>query len=131
MPDAGLDKTWRIEVLPGAGVRWQLVPGVAVGVFVDRRCVVDGVDVARWVISEKWDSFREDVGVEFWHWIVEATELTPWKESLSPAGMQTRPLEYGGWKFLKAQTFVDSDNEQDLEHFAQPESCQGNGLRKA
>jgi len=47
MPDAGLDTTRRVEVLPGAGVLRLLVPGVAVGVFVDRRCVVDGVEVTR------------------------------------------------------------------------------------
>jgi hypothetical protein len=47
MPDAGLDTTRRIEVPPGAGVQRLLVPGVAVGVFVDRRCVADGVEVTR------------------------------------------------------------------------------------
>ena len=47
MPDAGLDTTRRVEVPPGAGVLRLLVPGVAVGVFVDRRCVADGVEVTR------------------------------------------------------------------------------------
>jgi hypothetical protein len=28
----------------GAGVLRLLVPGMAVGVFIDRRCVVDGVE---------------------------------------------------------------------------------------
>jgi len=45
MPDAGLDPTRRVEVPPGAGVLQLLVPGVAVGVSVDRRCVADGVEV--------------------------------------------------------------------------------------
>jgi hypothetical protein len=47
MPEAGLDTTRRIEVPPSAGVLRLLVPGVAVGVFVDRRCVADGVEVTR------------------------------------------------------------------------------------
>ena len=51
MQDAGLDATRRVEsvcMVPlGAGVLRLLVPGVAVGVFVDRRCVADGVDVTR------------------------------------------------------------------------------------
>jgi hypothetical protein len=45
MPDAGLDTTRRVEVPPGAGVLRLLVPRMAVGVFVDRRCVADGVEV--------------------------------------------------------------------------------------
>jgi hypothetical protein len=51
MPDAGLDTTRRVEsvcVIPlGAGVLRLLVPGVAVGVIIDRRCVADGVEVTR------------------------------------------------------------------------------------
>jgi hypothetical protein len=47
MPDAGLVTTRRIEVPPGTGVLRLLVPGVAAGVFVDRRCVADGVEVTR------------------------------------------------------------------------------------
>jgi len=47
MPDAGLDTTRRVEVPPGAGVLRLLVPGVAVGVFVDCRCVADRVEVTR------------------------------------------------------------------------------------
>jgi len=42
MLDAGLDTTRRFEVPPGAGVLRLLVPGVAVGVFIDRRCVAEG-----------------------------------------------------------------------------------------
>jgi hypothetical protein len=45
MPDGGLDTTRRVEVPPGAGVLQLLVPSVAVGVFVDHRCVADGVEV--------------------------------------------------------------------------------------
>jgi len=45
MLDAGLDTTRRVEVPPGAGVLRLLVPSVAVGVFIDRRCVGDGVEV--------------------------------------------------------------------------------------
>ena len=47
MPDAGLDTTRRVEVPSGAGVLQLLVPGVAVGVIIDRRCVADGVEVTR------------------------------------------------------------------------------------
>jgi hypothetical protein len=46
MPDAGLDTTRRVDVPPGSGVLRLLVPGVAVGVFIDRRCVADRVEVA-------------------------------------------------------------------------------------
>ena len=46
--DAGLDTTWRIgsvcEVSLGAGVLRLLIPGVAVEVFIDRRCAADGVE---------------------------------------------------------------------------------------
>jgi len=51
MPDAGLDTTRRVgsvsEVPPCAGVVRPLVPGVAVGVFIDCRCVADGVESSR------------------------------------------------------------------------------------
>jgi len=51
MRDAGLDTTRRVEsvsVIPlGAGVLRLLVPGVAVGVIIDCRCVADGVEVTR------------------------------------------------------------------------------------
>jgi hypothetical protein len=51
MPDARLDTTRRVEsaceVPPGAGVLRLLVPGMAVGVIIDRRCVADGVRVTR------------------------------------------------------------------------------------
>jgi len=49
MPDAGLDTTRCVAsvcVSPlGAGVLRLLVPGVAVGVCIDRRCVADRVEV--------------------------------------------------------------------------------------
>jgi hypothetical protein len=49
MPDAGLDTTRRVEsvcVIPlGAGVLRLLVPGMAVRVIINRRCVADVVEV--------------------------------------------------------------------------------------
>jgi len=49
MTDAGLDTMRQVEsvciILLGAGVLRLLVPGVAVGVIIDCRCVVDGVEV--------------------------------------------------------------------------------------
>jgi len=49
MPDAGLDTTRRVEsvcIIPlGAGVLRLLVPGMAVGVIINRRCVADGAEV--------------------------------------------------------------------------------------
>jgi len=45
MPGAGLDTMRRVEVPPGAGVLRLLVPGMAVGVFIDCHCVADGVEV--------------------------------------------------------------------------------------
>jgi len=47
VPNGGLDTTRRVEVPPGAGVLRLLVPGMAVGVLIDRRCVADGVEVTR------------------------------------------------------------------------------------
>jgi hypothetical protein len=51
IPDAGLNTTSRGEsvcmVLLGAGVIRLLVPGVAIGVIMDRRCLEDGVEVTR------------------------------------------------------------------------------------
>jgi len=69
MPDAGLDTTGRVEsvcVIPlGAGVLRLLVPGVAVGVIIDRRCVADGVEVTRSAISATRELFSEAERVEF------------------------------------------------------------------
>jgi len=63
MPDAGLDTTRRVEsvceVQLGGGVLRRLVPGVAVGVVIDRCSVVDGV------ISVMRELFSDDEGVEF------------------------------------------------------------------
>jgi len=95
MLDAGLNITRHVEVPPGAGVLRLLVPGVAVGVFIDRRCVVGGVEVTRWLISATRDLFSKDEGVQFWPWIVEGTELPPWEESLSPTGTETHLLAGG------------------------------------
>jgi hypothetical protein len=69
MPDAEQDTTRRVEsvcMVPlGAGVLRLLVPGVAVGVIIDRRCVLDGVEATRSVISATRELFSEDEGVEF------------------------------------------------------------------
>jgi hypothetical protein len=51
MPDAGQDTMRRVKfvwVSPlGAGLLRMLVPGMAVEVIIDRRCLVDGVEVTR------------------------------------------------------------------------------------
>jgi hypothetical protein len=51
IPGAGLDTMRCLEsvwVIPlGAGVLRRLLPGVAVGVIIDRRGVADGVEVTR------------------------------------------------------------------------------------
>jgi len=65
MPEVGLDTMRRVEVLLGAGVLRLLVPGMAVGVFIDCRCVVDRVKVTRSMISAKRELFSEDRGVEY------------------------------------------------------------------
>jgi len=48
---------------------------VTFGVFIDCRCVADGVDVTPLVISATQNLFSEQEGMEFVPWIVEATEL--------------------------------------------------------
>ena len=51
MLDAGLDTTRCVEsvgMVPlGPGVLQLLLPGVAVGVIINRRCAADGVEVTR------------------------------------------------------------------------------------
>jgi len=105
MPDVRQDTTRRVEsaceVPPGPGVPRLLVPGVAVGLFIDRRRVADGVKVPHWVISAMPELFSEDEGVEFWPWIVKAMELPPWEVSLSPAGAGMCLLAGGSWGFPK------------------------------
>jgi hypothetical protein len=68
MLDTRLDTTRCVEsvceVPPGAGVLRQLVPGMAVGVIIDHRCVADGVTVTRSVISATPELFSEEKGVE-------------------------------------------------------------------
>jgi len=44
MRDAVRDTTRRVEVPPGGGTQALLVSGLAVRVFTDLRCVVDGVE---------------------------------------------------------------------------------------
>jgi hypothetical protein len=99
MPNVRLDTTRCVHVPPGAGVVWLLVTSLAVGVFIDCHWVADRVEVTRWVISSMWELFSEDEGMEFWSWIVEATELPPWEESLSPAGTKMRALAGESWEF--------------------------------
>jgi len=80
MPDARLDTTRRVEsaceVPPSGSVVRLRVPGAVVGVSIDRRWVGDGVEVTRRVLSATPELFSEDEGVEFWPWIVDATELS-------------------------------------------------------
>jgi len=47
MTDAGLDTTRRVDIPQGAGVLRKLVPGMAVGVFIDCHWVGNGVEVLR------------------------------------------------------------------------------------
>jgi hypothetical protein len=47
MPDGGLDTARCVDIPLGAGVLRLLVRGVAVRVFIDRRCVAAGVEVTR------------------------------------------------------------------------------------
>ena len=67
MPDAGLDTTRCVEsvhMVPlGTSVLQLLVPGVAVGVIIARRCAADGVEVTSFVISATRELFSEDEGV--------------------------------------------------------------------
>ena len=65
MPDAVLDTTRRIKVPPDAGVLPLLVPSVVVGVFVDRCCVADRVEVTSRLISATREVFSDDEGLEF------------------------------------------------------------------
>jgi hypothetical protein len=69
MVDAEQDATRRIEsvsMVPlGAGVLRLLVPGIAVGVIIDRRSVADRVEVTLWRISATRELFSEDEGVVF------------------------------------------------------------------
>ena len=67
MPDPGLNTTRHIEsvcMVPlAAAVLRLLVPRMAVGVIIDSRCVADGVEVTRCVISAMREWFSEDEGV--------------------------------------------------------------------
>jgi len=69
MPDTGQNTMRNVESLcedpPGAGVRRLLVPGVAVGVFIEGCCAVDGVEVTCSMISATRELFSKDEGVEF------------------------------------------------------------------
>jgi hypothetical protein len=69
MPDPGLDRMQRVEsvcMVPlGAGVLRLLLPGMAVGVMVDRRCVADVLAVTHGVIPAMRELFSKDEGMEF------------------------------------------------------------------
>jgi hypothetical protein len=69
MPDAELDTTRRVEsvwkVPPGAGMLRLLVTFMAVGVFIDRCSVADGVKATYRVISAMRELSREEQRVEF------------------------------------------------------------------
>jgi hypothetical protein len=69
MPDARLDTTRGVEsvgeISPGAGVLRLIVPGMVVGVIIERRCVPDGVEVTRSVISATPEFSSKTEGVEF------------------------------------------------------------------
>jgi hypothetical protein len=69
MPDAGLDRMQRVEsvcMVPlGAGVLRLLLPGMAVGVMVDRRCVADVLAITHGVIPAMRELFNKDEGMEF------------------------------------------------------------------
>jgi len=105
MPDVGLDTMWCTEsvweVTLGAGLLRLLVPGVAVGEFIDRSCVVDRVEVTYWVICAMGELFSEDEGVEFRPWIAEAMECLLWEEFHLRAGMEMHLWGGGSWQFPK------------------------------
>jgi len=109
IPDAGLDTIRCIEsvceVAPDAGLLWLLVLGMEIGVCIDCCGVADRVELMRRVISAKREFFCEDDGVEFWPLIIEATELPPWKQSLSPACTERCHLGRGCWQFPQGVTF--------------------------
>jgi hypothetical protein len=85
MPSAGLNTMGHFKFVcegpPGA--EWL---GVAVGVLIEGRCIVDRVDGTCWVISATWALFSQHDGVEMFPCIVEAMELLCWEESFSAPG---------------------------------------------
>jgi len=109
MPDAGMDTAQRIEsvyeVTTWAGGLRLLVPGVAVEVFIHHRCVADGMEAMRWIISATRELFNEDVGLDLWSWIVPATEFPLWVESLLPAGPETGFIAWGCGELTEGQQF--------------------------
>jgi hypothetical protein len=66
IPDARLATTRRVEsvceVPPGPGMLRLHIPGMAVVVIIDRRCVADRVTVTLFAMPEL---FSEDKAVEF------------------------------------------------------------------
>ena len=69
------------EVPLGAGV-----PRLEVGVFIDGRSVADRVEMISWVTSPKRELLSQDVVVDIWPWIVEASEHPPWEQFPLPGG---------------------------------------------
>lgn len=61
------------EVPPSDGMLRLLVLEIAVGVIIESRCVADGLDVTRRMISAMPQLFREDEGVQIKPAIVEDT----------------------------------------------------------
>jgi hypothetical protein len=64
IPDAGLKTKRCVEVPLGASVLPLLVSGVGVVVFIHHRCISDGVEVTRSVISATREMFSIAKGVE-------------------------------------------------------------------
>jgi len=69
MPDAGLGTPLCVqsvcEVTPGVSGLRLLVPATAVGVFMELRCLPDGVEPMASVISATQEFIIKDVGMEF------------------------------------------------------------------
>jgi len=69
IPDSGLYIKWHVESVCedplDAGDLRLPIHSVAVGLHIDGRCVVDRVEVTRWVIFAVQKIFTEDGMVEF------------------------------------------------------------------
>jgi len=121
VPDAWQDSTWRIEsdceVHPVAGVLRLLVLGVVVGVCIECRCGADRVEVTLWAVTAMPEFFSKDEGVEFWPWIVEATEFPTGEVSLLPAGAGKASLSRGNLRIPQRSTLVLClDNSYNRSH---------------
>jgi hypothetical protein len=96
MSDARLDTTWQVEYVfqfhPSGGVH-----GIVVGVLSDDHCVVDEVEGTHYVKAVMRELFSNDSRLEFLPWIVHATELPAWDQSLAPADLEICLI---GWPTL-------------------------------